>query len=356
MKELISLLVMSLALLLMVVTGAVAAKSAAVPKFGMNHDFVWTPDEEIPALIQAMKDAHVQVARLGIRWTVVEPERGKWNWTKVDSVVRQLREARIDILVTLMSVPAWASEVKPEEVKGFWDSFAPKHMEDWSEYAKRTTARYKKDVRYWEIWNEENGSDFYRPMPDEKTYVLLLKTANLAIKAEDPKATVVLGGLAMNGVIANPWSPDKVENFLQRIYDAGGKAYFDVVNIHPYVLPTKDQGPAYGAKLTRDTVSVMRKNGDGKKPLWITEDGCATGGAVTEAMQAEHLTNTFHEFAKIPEVKAVYWFTLRDYESAICGGEDSMGLMAHDGHRKPAFDAYKKLAESGSFSVSARDR
>jgi len=73
-----------------------------------------------------------------------------------------------------------------------------------------------------------------------------------------------------------------VENFLQAIYDAGGRPYFEVVNIHPYVLATREQGPAYAGKLVRDTVLVMRKNGDQHKPLWITETGLATGNGVTK--------------------------------------------------------------------------
>ena len=142
-----------------------------------------------------------------------------------------------------------------------------------------------------------------------------------------------------------PWSRIKVENFLQRIYDAGGKPYFDVVNIHPYVLATKEQGPAYAAKLVRDTVLVMEKNGDGKKPLWITETGLGTGNSVTEQIQAQHLTGTYGEMAKIPQVKAIHWFLLRDMDNSVCGGEDTMGLISTNGRRKPAFAAFVKVAK-----------
>jgi len=311
---------------------------------GVNHDFVWTEDADIPALVQAMKDAHVQSVRIGIRWVTVEPERGEWRFDKVDSVVKQIRAAKIDILCTLMSVPAWASGVNPKEVKGFWDTFAPRDISDWKEYVRRVVSRYKNDIRYWEIWNEENGEDFYKPMPDAVAYTGILKSSYRTIKSIDPKATVILGGLQMNGIIPNPWSPIKVENFLQKIYDAGGGAYFDVVNIHPYVLSNKNEGPGYCAKLTRDTVEVMKKNGDAHKPLWVTETGLPTGNGVTEQMQVEHFNGICSELGKIPEVKALFWFALRDYPKTICGGEDSMGMIATDGRRKPIFEAYKKLA------------
>lgn len=334
--------VMLLALIAVASTANAAEKTPML--MGVNQDFVWTDTQDIPGLIQAMKDARVQSVRLGIRWVTVEPKRGEWDFERVDKVVKQIRAAKIDILCTLMSVPAWASGVDPKQVKGFWDTFAPKDMKDWEEYVRRVVTRYKGDIKYWEIWNEENGEDFYKPMPDAKVYVSILKSSYDTIKKIDPKATVVLGGLQMNGIIPNPWSPVKIENFLQKIYDAGGKPYFDVVNVHPYVLATKEEGPAYCAKLVRGTVEVMKRNGDATKPLWITETGIATNATVTEKMQAEHLAGIYRELGAIPEVKAIHWFLLQDMPYSVCGGEDAMGMVARDGRRKPAFEEYRKVA------------
>ena len=332
-----------IALFLLLFAADLRAESMA--RYGINQDFVWTKDEQIPGLIGAMKEAGVQAVRLPIRWTTVEPERGKWDFVKVDRVVRALRDAHIEILPILMSVPTWASGVNPAEVKGFPDTFPAKRTEDWQEYVRQVVMRYHNDIHFWEIWNEENGEDFYKPTPDAKEYVGILKAAHKTIRTVDPKAKVVLGGLQMNGIIPNPWSPIKVENFLQKIYDAGGKPYFDVANIHPYVLATKEQGPAYASKLVQDTVSVMEKNGDGRKALWITETGLGTGNGVTEEMQAEHLAGIYRGMAKIPEVKAIYWFLLRDMDKSVCGGEDSMGLITTTGRRKPALEAYSELAK-----------
>lgn len=325
-----------------------SAREMPAGYYGVNHDFVWTADKDIPGLVAALKQSGAQAVRVPIRWTVVEPERGKWQWEKVDSVIRRLRAADIEILPVLMSVPAWASGVDPDKTEGFWDCYAPKDIADWAEFARRCVYRYRKHIRYWEIWNEQNGQDFYKPMPDAPTYVRLLKSAGEAIRREDPSATVVLGGLQMNGIIPNPWHPVKVEDFLQKIYDAGGRPHFDIVNIHPYVTTAADQGPAYCARLVRDTVDVMKRNGDAAKPLWITETGTYTGQGVTEDMQAELLRGIYRELRRIPEVKAVYWFTLRDYPAAITGGEHTMGLMAADGRRKPAFAAFQDAVKQAA--------
>lgn len=319
--------------------------SQPVPKFGINHDFIWTKDEDIPALIQAMKDAHVQAVRIPMRWPTVEPKRGEWNFEKADKVVRALKEANIEILALFQGVPYWASKLDPATIQGFKDAAPPKDNREWADYVRMCVSRYKKDIRYWEVWNEENGQEFYKPKPDAKEYVQILKSAYQAVKTIDPKATVILGGLQMNGIIANRWSSSKVENYLQEVYDAGGKPYFDVVNTHPYVqVASQNEGPEYCAKLTRDTVELMKKNGDGDKPLWITETGTGTSNDVTREMQAEHLEGIYRELFKIPEVKSIYWFSLRDTSQSICGGEETMGMLTLDMKPKPAYEAFKKLA------------
>lgn len=336
-------LAMALVALILGAASPATSAPAKAPYYGINHDFVWTEEKDWPHLIAAMKEARVEAVRIPLRWPTVEPEKGKWDYSRVDKVVKALRDAKIEILATFLGVPVWASGVDPEEVKGFYDCFPPQDMGDWQEFVRRTVTRYKGDIRLWEIWNEENGAEFFRPEPDAEKYVEMLKSAHGEIRKIDPGAVVVLGGLVMNGVIANPWSEVKVPNFLQAIYDAGGKAYFDVVNIHPYVVASDAEGPDYLIKLTRETIEVMKKNGDAQKPLWITETGCFADENITQQRQAEHLTGVFRELKKLPEVKAVYWFTLRDYGQSILGGENTMGLLTNTGEKKPMFDAYKNL-------------
>ncbi len=63
-------------------------------------------------------------------------------------------------------------------------------------------------------------------------------------------------------------------------------------------------------------------------------------------MQAEHLAGIYRELARIPQVKAIYWFLLQDLDAPVSGGEDSMGLVATDGRRKPSFEALKAAIQT----------
>ena len=317
------------------------------PLMGIHEDFVWTEDADIGWMVQAMKDAGVEIVRLPVRWNVLESDKGKWDFKKLDSVVKAFRAADIQVLALMCGVPAWASRIDPKKESGFWDCYPPKDIQDWNRFIMTCVKRYKQDIHYWEIWNEENGASWYRPEPDAKGYVSLLRSSYQTIKRLDGKAQVLLGGLQLNGIIPNPWEKIKTENFMQSIYDAGGKPYFDIVNIHPYVFPVPgtDQTAKLLVSQVRDTVSVMKKNSDAAKPLWITETGTYTGNGVTEDMQAQHLTDTFTGLAQIPQVKAIFWLLIRDLEHGVAGGpETSMGLITRDKRLKPAYKAYRDVA------------
>ncbi|MHB0999590.1 MAG: cellulase family glycosylhydrolase [Armatimonadota bacterium] len=318
---------------------------------GINQDLLWTEDAELDGVIKLIKESGATHVRIPVRWVSVEPSKGKWDFTKADRVIRKLKNADIKILGTLMSFPGWANGTEGKTVVGWYDTYAPESVDDWAEYVRRVVYRYKKEIHFWEIWNEENGVDFWRPEPDVKDYVRFLKSAYTACKSTDPKCTVVMGGLQMNGIIPNPWSPVKTPNYLQAIYDEGGKQYFDVINIHPYVLPRPEEGAVYMRKLVEGTIEVAEKNGDGKKPIWITEIGCGISDDDTAQEQAKLIEESFEAMASLPQIEAVYWFCLRDYPGSITGPEDSMGIVTLKGAKKPSFYAFQRSVRKHGIKV-----
>ncbi len=311
---------------------------------GINHDFPWSEPKEDDQLIALMKAAGVTHVRMPIRWVTVEPAKGRRDFARIDVIIEKLTKAHIGILGSLMSFPAWSNGTEGKKLEGWFDTYPPEGVADWGRYVATVVRRYRKEIHHWEIWNEQNGVDFWRPLPDVDQFMRFLKSAYRACKAADPSCTVVLGGLQMNGVIANPWSPVKTPNFLQAIYDAGGRRWFDVANIHPYSLPRPEEGAEYMIRMIKDTIAVMAKNGDAQKPLWVTEIGCGTNELDTPAAQAKLLEESFRALYRLPQIAAVFWFTLKDYDRAIVGPEDSMGILTAKLAPKPAYEALKRIA------------
>ena len=113
----------------------------------------------------------------------------------------------------------------------------------------------RRPIRAWQIWNEPNLTRYWSAQPFARPYVRLLRAAHAAVHAADPGATVVLAGL-----------PNESWTALREIYEAGGEGSFDAVALHPYTRRPRDV--VRTVKYGRD---VMRKHGDPKVPIWVTE-------------------------------------------------------------------------------------
>lgn len=310
---------------------------AATPFFGLNEDIVWNPEADWPMIAAQLDASGAESLRMPIRWRVVEPRRGDWDFTRVDRAIAAVPES-IEILATLMSVPAWANGVNPDACEGWFDAYPPKDLADWTAFVETTVQRYKGRIRHWEIWNEQNGVDFYRPLPAPQGYTALLKAAYEAVKRADPNAVVVLGGLQMNGIIPNPWSPVKTPDFLEDLYKAGAGPYFDVCNIHPYVLPA--EGAAHMMALISDTLALMDRYRDSQKPVWVTEIGCGLNAGTAPDAQAALLRDSLRLTRAEPRIQRVHWFLLRDMEKDLLGPEGSMGIVTRNFQEKPAYHAF----------------
>ncbi|OGV67131.1 MAG: hypothetical protein A2283_18285 [Lentisphaerae bacterium RIFOXYA12_FULL_48_11] len=198
-----------------------------------------------------MKEAGIQWVRTDFDWSGVERKEGQWDFSYLDETVKWAQEAGIDILPIMGYDVAWA---RP----------AQKHLDKWATYVRTIVTRYKDRLRYWEVWNEENISHFWKGAEGPEEYVELLKVTYKTIKEVDPGLTVLFGGTA--GI---PWE------YIEGAYKFGAKDSFDVMNIHPYRYPKRPE-PGNLYEDINKVRELMTKYGDGNKPIWITEMGWPT--------------------------------------------------------------------------------
>lgn len=143
----------------------------------------------------------------------------------------------------------------------------------WAEFVFNTVERYRpggvlagqqgwrrgQGVRYWEVWNEPDYDLFWRGSIDD--YYRLLEVAYKSIKAADPEATVLLGGLAFYD------KPDWFPALLDRLAGSPGPAPFDVASLHHYLSIYNSE------RLIRQFRAGLDAAGLAHVPLWITESG-----------------------------------------------------------------------------------
>ena len=207
-------------------------------------------------------------------WDYVQPvDRAHFDWTHSDAVVAAAAHEGLTLVARLDGVPAWA---RPPQTT--WRYLDPDHYADFAAFVAAFVTRYHDTVHYVILWNEPNlTSEWGMRPPDPPAYVALLKAGYAAAKRADPAVTVLMAGLAPTLVTDSQQMHDT--EFLQRVYDAGGGTAFDMLAAHSYGYNNPPDEPpsddVHGMNFARAQVlhDVMARNGDGAKPVMITEGG-----------------------------------------------------------------------------------
>lgn len=271
-------------------------------------------------------------------------------WAKYDDIVARAQQSGIEIIARLSNPPSW-SRAQPDEVVG---SLAPPDdFDDFADFAAGVAGRYDGRIRYFQIWNEPNGNDEWGFQDvDPEAYTDLLCRAHERIKQIDPEAVVLAGALtptlAMDGRNVN----DLV--YLQRMYNAGAAACFDVMSAQGYGL----WSGALDQRLRPTVINfqhhlllrdLMVANGDGHKPIWISEMGWnvvphdieARFGRVSEEQQARFTIEAYERLqAEWPWIEvANYWFLRRPSDQEQDQSWYYFRLLEPDFTPLPVYDA-----------------
>ena len=313
--------------------------------------------------LDALQAAGVHHARADLRWDVAEPTRGAFDWSAYHVTADGYAGAGVTPLPILCYGTAWADAAGSA-------GRPPDDPVDFATFAGAAAAQFRGTLPAYEIWNEENlGFQFWPPRADPAAYGTLLADASAAIRAADPSARVVLGGLNEQGQ-ASLDAP----TFLQQLYRAHpliGHAY-DVLAVHPYALyppkvaPEVDD-PATGEIATARMIAQVRavlayEGDDPARPIWATELGWPTYGTVDEEHQARWLVRSLLLLAGAG-VDRVYWYTMYDGPKPMAfPPEDAFGLFHYDDPSDGTFAPAPKrawlalenlLAQAGPLAVVA---
>ncbi|MBR3085085.1 MAG: hypothetical protein IKH04_01645 [Kiritimatiellae bacterium] len=241
-----------------------AAAEVAMPPYGVcahlirhEHDF---RDEE-SAWIAA---SGARAVRFAITWTRIQNAPGApFDFAFADATVADAEAHGLTVLPILYGAPKWA-----------WPVY--EHLEEFGEYVEAVVSHYAGRIPAVEIWNEENIVSFWKEDPDPAKYAAVLRTAYEAAKRANPDVRVYIGGTA--GVPLD---------YLRKVYEAGGGACFDAMNVHPYSHPFQPEGGL--DRQLEDLRALMAQYGDAGKPIvitehgWPTHDARVTGAAILRA-------------------------------------------------------------------------
>ncbi|MBR4748844.1 MAG: cellulase family glycosylhydrolase [Abditibacteriota bacterium] len=300
-------------------SGAVPASGVSGTALGMGVYLCRRRDpagdhEDLRRTAALAAAAGVRWIREEFTWPAIEKEKGRPDFAFYDRLVREARAAGLNICGLICYYADWAAPASEEA------------NDEFCRFAGQLAARYKNDVRYWEIWNEPNGG-FY-PW-DMDRYFDLHRRCSEAIKKADPSLQVI-------GCSSAAGDPD----FIRRAAAAGCR--FDIASSHPYRTALVD--PLLTGQLA-DTVSAAAEGGNPGR-VWLTEMGWPThlGGGQPERRQAEYLVRAYMDALSVPGVENVTWYDFIDDGDDTGEMEHNFGIVHRDRRLKPAFLAYRTMA------------
>jgi hypothetical protein len=196
------------------------------------------------------------------------------------------------------------------------------YYDQYINYVKSVVSRYPQ-ITHWEVGNEpfntihlskRTGNLFDEYLREDSVipqcpygmeisekYCEILQLSYKAIKEVNPNITVLLGGLGVH----------RMEYYANRIYNNGGKPYFDIMNIHPY-----DDEIYLSVDKIKKIKEIMDANDDGDKEIWLTEFGYTLDFdsdtlAEDEYNRKTKLSNFLSTVIEnIPFVTGLFWYSL----------------------------------------------
>ena len=302
-----------------------------------------------PANVAEASALGAKWVRVFVPWPDLEPSPGVHSafWLgQYDRLLGALPKGAHAIL-DFVDTPSWESGSAAANAP-------PSNPADYAGILHFIAQRWAGKVAAYEIWNEEDASAWWAGAPDPAAYTRLLQAAYPAVKSADPAAKVVLGGLTGNDY-----------NFLQGVYQAGGKGYFDAIGVHtdtacdvnsPFSFLRDNDGQIDQDSFIgyREVHATEVANGD-DVPIWMTEMSWRTTSAVcsegafagqkpegvSEGRQAEYLAQAYHCLAQAPYVQLGLWYPIDD-EGAV----DS-GLERANHSHKPSYAAMRHYIKHG---------
>jgi polysaccharide biosynthesis protein PslG len=303
----------------------------------------------------------------GFDWIKIQAQWGflhrEPHWIDVEPlrrVVDHAHERDLKIVVSVTGSPEWLDPT----------GGIPDNVEPFGHFMETLASEFRGKVQGWEIWNEPNLAYEVGGYVDPGEYVELLRVAYGAVKAGDPQAAVLFGGLTPTGVTDPTIAIDDV-TYLEQIYAYNNgevSNFYDHLGAHPgsnnnppdtmyphNIGPGEwSTHPSFYFRRIEQQRAVMERHGDADKQIWLTEFGWSTanqapgyeyGVEISEQDQARHLVRAF-EIAKQewPWMGVMMVWNLN--YSTVVGPEDEKfpwSVVNSDFSPRPSYEALRDM-------------
>jgi hypothetical protein len=199
-------------------------------------------------------------------WTYLNPAKGVFDWTTLDAWLDLAATHQVDVLYTFGVTPAWAASNPTQPCPYHAGACSPPaNLADWDAFVRALVIHSNGRIRYWELWNEPNLTEYWTG--NVQLLSQMAQRAYAIIKSIDPNAVILTpAATAVHGDIGG---------WLTQYFSAGGGSSADVVAFHGY-LPGSAPAPEQLKGVVASINAAMAASGQSDKPIWDTEASWGT--------------------------------------------------------------------------------
>lgn len=278
------------------------------PGTGVNIHFT---DPE-PGEIKMIADAGFRWVRMDFKWDLTERERGRYDFSPYERLMRGLDEHGIRALFIL------------DYGNPLYDNGAPPRSDAarqaFTRWAVAAAKHFSGRGIIWELYNEPNHQLFWPPKPNVNEYIALAQTVGRAWHAQAP-----------NEMLIGPATAGLDFDFLEPCFKAGLLEYWSAVSVHPY-RQTNPEIVAEEYCLLRQTIarySNAVSSANAEMPIVSGEWGYSSvWRGMNEHIQGELLARQF--LTNVANgIPISIWYDWRDDGPDPRDPEHHFGLVRH---------------------------
>jgi hypothetical protein len=295
-----------------------------------------------PGEVKMIAEAGFRWVRMDFVWEVTERERGRYDFSAYDRLLKQLDDFHISALLILDYGNPLYTNGKSVRTPAARAAFA--------HWAVAAAKHFSGRRVIWELFNEPNNQMFWPPQPDVEEYNVLAQEVGRAFRASVPNEQLIGPAVDANDL-----------NFLQSCLNSRSHDSWSALSVHPY----RPSNPETAANQYARLREMIDKADSGGKRLNIISSEWGYSSAwprMNEERQAVMLTRQF--LTNLANgIPLSIWYDWRDDGTDPNEGEHHFGLVRHEYRSgatsayepKPAFLAAKTLTTMlGSFRFQQR--
>ena len=289
-------------------SGGTASAARAPSGFSVAPNFFGVHDSTPIGGAEGWPKAAIGSLRLwdaGVTWREIEKSPGKYDFTRLDAIIKSANARRAETLIVLGQTPQfYASKVQKTDVYGPGAASMPKNLNVWKRYvaavANRPGVRGNRNVQF-QVWNEANIVEFWSGTPAQMALLTKLTRDTLG-----RSRYLVAPALVSRSSLQRTWI-DKF--YATKVNRRPVADYVNAVSLQLYPLPNgKPEDSMAILAVDKKILAKYRVN----KPIWNTEVNYGLAGRPTAGLsanlQAANISRTYLLNAAAG-IKRTFWYS-----------------------------------------------